>query len=220
MRLEGDPRSNIVGVAFHIRGVGPRITSNKLIANLETAQVRKIRRRPERVAERIAVIASLVVIRAQDTMVVEFLAGIILVDILAAALELINRVLHGPDPPRERMLSKADGIPQAPADEISIEKLFCLTAEVDFCDVVAANLRMPTPLVAGVGVYVGIAAPGDEKCARLLFGYEQRASGMVGIAHVGDESEVGGEIDGDGFAVVLEGKDARGRGDVDEFSIV
>lgn len=159
------------------------------------------------------------VTRAQDTVIVELFTRVVLVNILAMTPELVDRVLDGPDTPGRRMLSNTNGISQAPTNEMAIEKVERRVPGPNLRNVIAANLRMPTGYVTGVVILVGVAAARDEKCIWLFVGHEQRASSMVRVAHVGDESEVRRQVDRDGLAIVGEGINAGGCGDVDGFAI-
>lgn len=78
---------------------------------------------------------------------------------------------------------------------------------------------MSTVDVGGIRVLVGVAATGDEKRVWLFLGDEKCAGGVVRVAHVSDEGEVGGEIDRGGLAVVGKGEDAFRRRDVDGFAV-
>jgi hypothetical protein len=61
MSLESNARRNMVGVTILIRYVRWCAIISELIPNLEISQVWKIRSRPDSVAERVAIVASLVI---------------------------------------------------------------------------------------------------------------------------------------------------------------
>jgi hypothetical protein len=143
-------------------------------------------------------------------MVVELLTRIVLVNVLTTSFKIINRVLDRPDTSRRRMLSNTNRISQTPANEMAFKKVEWCISGAYLGNIIAANLRMPTGDIASGGVLVGVAAAGDEKRARLFLGYEQRASGVIRVAHVSNEGDIRREVDGDGLAVVGERKDAFG----------
>lgn len=200
----------MIGVASCVRHIRRSVIIGKLVPNLEMSQTREPRRRPDGVAVRIAIVAALMIARAQSAMVVELFSGIVLVYILPVALQLIDRILDRPDTPRRRMLNDANGIPQAPAKNMAIEKVERRIPLAYPRNVIAANLRVSTGDVASGGVLVGVAAAGDEKRVWLLLGYEKRARGVIRVGHVRDEGAVGGEINRDSLAVVGKGEDAFG----------
>lgn len=123
MSLKSKTRIYMIGIAARVCNIRRRAIKSKLVSDLEIAQIRKARRRPDGVAVRIAIVASLMIIGAQDAVVVELFSRIILVYILPLALQLVDRILHGPDTPRRRMLNDTDRVPQAPAQNMAIEKV-------------------------------------------------------------------------------------------------
>lgn len=194
MSLESNTRGDMIGVASRVCYIRRSAIINKLVSNLEMSQIRKPRRRPDGVAGRIAVVAPLMITGTQDAVVVELFCRIVLVYVLPMTLQLIDRVLNRPDPSRRRVLNNANRVPQAPAENMAVEKVKRRIPFAYPCDVVAANLRMSASDVASVRVLVGVAAAGDEKSVWLFLGHEKRARGVVRVGHVSDEGEVGGEI--------------------------
>lgn len=92
------------------------------------------------------------------------------------------------------MLNDTNGVPQAPAKNMAIEKVKRFIPFAYLCNVIAANLRVSTSDVGSVQVLIGVAAAGYKKGVWLFLGYQKRARGVIRVAHVSDEGEVGREI--------------------------
>ncbi|VUC28847.1 unnamed protein product [Clonostachys rosea] len=115
------------------------IVNSKAVTCLERAEVGEIVSPPERKARRISVIATVGLLRR--TVIVQLLSGVVVVNILALALQLVNRILDGPDATGGRMLGDANGITQTPANHVAICVVDPIIVLADEGKVEATDLR-------------------------------------------------------------------------------
>lgn len=219
--LQGQSRRNIVlGAGCVGKGLGVR--AGELVAGLETAQVRKASRVPERIAHWEPVVAAAVLVGrgiVQHAVVVELLAGVAGVDVPAVPRQLVDRVLDGPDAPRCGMLGDANRVAKPRAEQDAVHKVVRLAAFALGRDVKSADLGVSGVGVARLAVLVVDGAARHDKHARLPLGHEKGAGGLVRVAHVGDDGVVG-VADGGGLAVVRPGVYPRRRRCVEDLAVV
>lgn len=218
--LESEARRDVLVVAGVVGDVARSIIVGELVSDAQLAWLREVFGAPDGVANGVAVVAALVVVvgLANVAVIVELLGGVVAVNVLALAGELVDRVLDRPDA-AVGVLGDADRVAQAPAEDVAVEELVGARVGVELGQVEAADLRVARLNVAGVVVLVGLAAAGDEQGAGLLLGHEQRAGRVVRVAHVGDERLVG-VAEGEGLGVVGPREDLVGGGGVEGLAVV
>merc|ERR1712093_449292 len=115
MRLERQTRGNPLRTEAIIHSgilVARELRTNSKIIRIRDTGI------PQRIAQRISVIASLVLCRSvEEAVVVHFFAGVGLVDIDIVAFELVDGVLDRVYSSCERLLCYADGVAQTPAEK-------------------------------------------------------------------------------------------------------
>ncbi|CAG9936434.1 unnamed protein product [Clonostachys rosea f. rosea IK726] len=115
-----------------------RKTREAVVARLERADVGEIIRPPDREARRISVITTIRLLRS--AVIVQLLSRVVVVNILALALQLVNGVLDRPDATGGRMLSNTDRIAQTPANDVAICVLNSVTVFTEGGNVKATYL--------------------------------------------------------------------------------
>ncbi|CAH0048100.1 unnamed protein product [Clonostachys solani] len=115
------------------------IVNSEAVARLERADVGEIVGPPDREARGISVITTVRLLRS--TVIVQLLPRIVVVNILALALQLVDGVLDRPDTAGGGMLGDTDRVAQTPANDVAIRVLDPVAVLAEEGDVEAADLR-------------------------------------------------------------------------------
>lgn len=111
-------------------------------------------------------------------MVVQLLAGVVAVEILAVPLDLVRRVLDAPDAAVPGILRHADRVAEAPAEHDAVGGVVQRSAG-DRRHIEALDHGPAARDRRGFHVEVAAGAAGDEQQLRVLRGDEQRARRMT-----------------------------------------
>ncbi|CAH0020552.1 unnamed protein product [Clonostachys rhizophaga] len=114
------------------------IINSKAVTRLKRANVGKIVGPPDREARRVSVIPTVRLLRS--SVIVQLLSRVVVVNVLALALQLVNGVLNRPDATGGRILGDTDGIAQTPANDVAICVLDPVTVFAEEGNVKAADL--------------------------------------------------------------------------------
>jgi hypothetical protein len=188
--LEGQAGCNVVGVAGLV-AQGTALCPRKLVTSLEITQLREVLGGPNSIAVGVTIVAALVLGGAVEPAVkVEFLTGVVLMNVLAETGDLVNGVLNRPDTTVNRVLGDADRVTQTPTNDVTVSVVDGLIVLTHVTDVEAADLSMAGLELLSISIVVRVGATGNQKGSWRTARKEQGASGVVGVGHVADESAV------------------------------
>lgn len=132
-------------------------------------------------------------------------------DIDPVPREHVHRVLDGPDAARGGVLSDADVVAHAPAQDPAVVGVVVGAAGRQGAQVKDLDHGAAALDVLGPHIEVGVAAARDDELVGLLLGHEQRAADVVRVVHAADDGSRGPR-DRAGARVVCPGEDGLGRG--------
>lgn len=170
-------------------GRNVRRRGRELVADLQGAEARS-RRIPHRIALRIAIVTPLATPArsVQEAVEVQLLPGIVLVDIDAVALDVVDGILDAENAARGRLLGHADRVAQTPAEQRARRwrrvgvRLVRQHAHVEGADLRDARRGIPRERVV-----VLAAALGHEEHARHFLRHEEGAGRVAAVVHLVDD---------------------------------